>query len=224
MPKSALTGGQKKVFRGGLRTGRKGLKEIERMQRPGEGLKQYGKAYELSKRMMAPHVAEGRREFQQEIAPELISNLGVGAGAKSSSALNQALSSSLANLQVRLEGQQNQLAAQLAESDINRRQRAAEFGAQTGQNMLNVSPYLPHSGKPSFGKQLLGQGIGLLGGAVGTALGGPVGGAIGSSIGGLVSKGISGGTDIGGVQTAGNIAPSGSQSNPFAANQWLQNQ
>lgn len=231
MPKSALTGGQKKIFRAGKTTGRKSLKEIQQLLKPGENLKQYGKAYELSKQMMAPQVQEARREFSQETAPELIANLGVGSGAKTSSALNQALSSSLANLQARLEGQQNALAAQLAESDVNRRFQAAQYGGQVGQNMLNVSPYLQKSGEPGFGKQLLGQGLNLLGGAIGTAVGGPVGGIIGSTAAGAFTRskgwaGSSGGptTSIGGIDTSGNISPQNTSADPFAANKWLQGQ
>lgn len=174
MPKSALTGSQKKTFRQGNKTGRRSLKEIERSLKPGENLRQYGKSYELAQQMMQPQVQEARRQFQQEEAPQMISDLGMGN--RSSSALNQALASAMTNLNHRMTGQTQQLAAQLAESDMNRRMQAAQYGGQVGQNMMNVSPYLPSSGQPGVGKQLLGHGIDIAAGAAGTFFGGPGGG------------------------------------------------
>lgn len=174
MPKDALTGSQKKTFRKGNKLGRKSLKDLERSLRPGENLKQYGKAYELAQKQMKPYAQEAKREFTQETAPQLLSDL--GHGFKSSSALNQALSSSLTNLNHRLTGQTQSLAAQLAESDLNRRQQNAQFGAGIGQQNMQVSPYLPSSGQPGVGKQLLGQGIDILAGATGTFFGGPAAG------------------------------------------------
>jgi hypothetical protein len=218
MPKSALTGSQKKTHRAGNKVGRKSLKEIERSIRPGENLKQYGKSYELANKMLQPQAQEMRREFQQETAPELISQLGVGAGAKSSSALNQALAASLTNLNHKLTGQTQQLAAQLAESDLNRRQQNAQFGAQIGQQNMSVSPYLPTSGNPSWWKTIGG------GALKGLANGNVASGVLEAS--GNRLSGQGGNTNIGGQQqqqqqapqTYGNILPSPTEQNPYAAN------
>lgn len=218
MPKSAYTGSQKKTFRGGNRVGRKSLKEIERSLKPGENLKQYGKSYKLAKEMLAPQAQEERRQFQQEEAPELIANLGVGAGAKSSSALNQALSASLTNLNHRMTSQTQNLAAQLADSDMNRRMQGAQFGAQIGQQNLNASPYLPSSGQPGFGKQLLGHGINIAAGVAGTMAGGPGGGMAASTLSQQLTKKLTGG----GNQPTTSIGSGGDSSATWSADQQAQ--
>jgi len=172
MPRKALTGTQWKTYKQASKTGRKSLKEIEASLKPGANLKQYEQAYGLANQMLQPQAQEMKRQFQQEEAPQLIANLGVGAGAKSSSALNQALAASLTNLNHRLTGQTQQLAAQLAEGDLNRRMQAAQYGGNAGMNAMNTQVYQPKSGQPGFGKQLIGGAIEGVSKVIGGALGG----------------------------------------------------
>lgn len=205
MPKSAFTGSQKKTFRQGNKTGRRSLKEIERSLKPGENLRQYGKSYELAQQMMQPQVQEAQRQFKQEEAPQMISDLGMGN--RSSSALNQALSAAMTNLNQRMTGQTQQLAAQLAESDMNRRMQAAQYGGNVGMNMMNASPYLPSSGQPGVGKQLLGHGIDAAAGALGTFFGGPGGGMAAYQISNQATQKLKGTNQSNeGVQQLGNWA------------------
>jgi len=172
MPKKALSGTQWKTYKQASKTGRRSIKEIEQMIKPGENLKQFDKSFNLAQQQLAPYSAELQRQFRQEQAPELIANLGAGAGAKSSSALNQALAAAMTNLQNRIQSETLGLASQIAESDLNRRMQAAQFGANAGMNAMNTPLYQQKSGQPGFGKQLIGSAIEGASKVIGGALGG----------------------------------------------------
>jgi len=187
MPRSALTGGGKKVYREGLSTGRKAIKQAEKLARPGEQMKQYERAFNLAQQQLAPMQGEMRRQFTQEEAPQLIAQF--GGNARSSSALNQALAAAMTNLNQRMQSSTMQLASDIAGQEMQNRMNMTQFNAGLGQKMLGVNPYLPSSGAPSATKQAIGHGLNLAAQAAGTYFGGPAGGtAAGTGMSMLTSK------------------------------------
>lgn len=174
MPKSAFTGGQKKIFREGMHTGRKSIQQAAELAKPGAYTSQYGKAVNVAREQMMPHNLEMRRQFMQEEAPQMMSQF---TNSRSSSALNQALAAAMTNLNERMQSNVMDRASQIAQNEMAARQQQVQFNSNMGMNMLGQSPYLPSSGAPSATKQMIGHGLNIGAQAAGTYFGGPVGGA-----------------------------------------------
>jgi hypothetical protein len=190
MPRSAKTGTEKKATKLAFKSGRKrekvaldaykqGIEGTKRTAR-GEGLLPES-LEEITKRM-APQHNEALRQFDQLSAPDVRSQFGASQGQGSkSSAMTQALSAARGNLESQI---QSNLSGQMQQNQLmNLQARMQADASLAGQQMnpLNAwaaqqANYLPSSGQPGVGKQLLGHGIDAAAGAVGTFFGGPGGG------------------------------------------------
>lgn len=137
MPKSALTGTEKKAkreeinfakksrkealreheaTRGLRRQSQKALKDISMGKRGptsdiGELMKQFEQAQGLAKKIYEPNKAEALNQFQQQVMPTI--NTQYGSDSKTSSALNQALAASAENLHRGINSDINALSGQL---------------------------------------------------------------------------------------------------------------
>lgn len=112
----------------------------------------------------APIQAEAHRQFQQQTLPEIMN--AYGSGAKTSSALNQALAGAGQNLNTAL-------ASQLAQMQLGAAQQGAQFAAMPQQQALSqaslglgIQPFAYQPRQTPFWQQLLLGGIGA-GGQIG---------------------------------------------------------
>lgn len=217
MPRKAISGTEYKLKRGQEKSAGKATKGIKGYLPGGKESRRYekriseflqpeatlDKAYRFAQEQVQPYYQEQRRQFQQEEAPEIIGQL--GGGNRTSSALNQALSASLTNLNQRIQAQQNEIAMQYAQDALNRKWQAAnalysmplqtlQGIQQQGMQAMQIPTYLPKSGTQSVGKQIAGHAINLAAEGAGTYFGGPVGGAAAGTAARLATTKLTGGT------------------------------
>lgn len=214
MPKSALTGREKKTKRIAL----KGAREREKASIPSyiaaqKGLTDIGQGAgaletdtgKLAQAMQAtsglanqyfePHKQQAMAEFNQYQAPE-IRNQGAGAGSRTS-ALNQALAAAAGNLHRQLASDYSGLSLGLGQDLLNRQERGQQFNQQSrlsalqsglqGQGGLlsNVGTQASYLPKsPSSNRGQAAAGGALQGALTGFSVGGPWGALAGGVLGG----------------------------------------
>lgn len=105
----------------------------------------------------APIQAEAQRNFQQQTIPSILNAF--GSDAKSSSALNQALAASGANLNSSLAAQLSQLQLGAAGQSADLAQLPFQQAIQTGSLGLGTQPFALTPKEKPFWQQLLLQGV-----------------------------------------------------------------
>jgi len=194
----------------GLRKGMEALEEVQKGKHAipsdlNEIIKRFEKAGRGAEKIFAPIREEAMHRFQTETQPQLGAALG-GRQLGASSAMKQALSASQENLQRSLASDFAQLQSNLAQNLLGQSQQAklqnlnAYLSSASGMMGQGTSPvaqgisqqaqYLPSSGQPSFGRQLLGTGLGIAGSIIGNAIAPGIGGVVGGAIGGGVGTHI----------------------------------
>jgi len=248
MPRSAKTGREKKLTREAQSAERKRIKAslptyqasqkaLQELQ-AGKGLPEADPSKILqtlretegaAKQYFEPHKQETLANFAQYQAPEVRNAYGANAGSRSS-ALNQALAASAANLHRQLNSDFQNLSLGLGQNIMDRQQRAQDVGLQTrlGAIQAGLQPqssfaaqtalqpqYLPKGPPSNTGKNIIG---GAAQGAIAGAPAGPWGAALGALGGGLGGwAGMGGG--LGGslaqfLPQSGGINPSSIQMDP----------
>lgn len=229
MPKSALTGTEKKAKKRDInftkeqqRAYLKQLKDTKGLRKQsasslqdiaagekglttdiGELMKQFQQAQKFAEQVYAPQKTEALHNFQQEIMPTI--NTQLGSNSKTSSALNQALAASAENLHRGISSDINNLSGQLLnqsqQSQLNNLQAMLQAsGAGVGQQ---ITPAMSGFGTAPSYLPKGGPGLGkqILGGFIKGA-GNFIGGGLG---GGLEAYGnnLGGTTGIGGQGAGG---------------------
>lgn len=125
------------------------------------------------------------QQFQQQIIPGLAEQFaGMGAGAQSSSAFQNALGGAGKDLLTNLSALRASLQMQAAPLALQHAQQPFSNLLSASQTALGRSPFQMQQGTPGFLAPVLGGAMS----AIGTGMGGPIGGAIGGALGNKISN------------------------------------
>lgn len=155
---------------------------------------QFGQAYEGADKLGKDFERQQISQFQQQTAPQILTNL--GHGFKGSSAMNQALAASIGNLQENIASNLsnlkfNQASQVFGQSQAGRAQNIANASAASQGALNQPSAYQPYMGGPSNTSSFINKWAPVAGGVIGGVAMGP---------GGIV-PGMQAGTAIGQVAT-----------------------
>ena len=204
MPKSALTGTEKKAKKLAFKTAKEQQaltspifkKILKGHYRPeisiGKMLKDFQKGTQGAEKIFAPIKEQALQDFNQYTQPEVVGQF--GQGTSGSSAMNQALAAAKTNLSRQLASDFAGLQANLGQNFLNTKNQnktnylqqllSATAGANPVLQGVSQQPsYLPSSSKPSGINRFLGAAAPIAGAGIGALLAGPGGRLAGAQLG-----------------------------------------